>query len=86
MGRKESNQTNKTCNSLFLSLTKAILAAKCDFQQCGILTSVDSDERAQPPFKLRKTHNNVRSVAEVSLNIQAASKDCDQTAHMRRLV
>ena len=26
---------------------------KCDFQQCGILTSVDSDEPLQPSFKLR---------------------------------
>ena len=25
----------------------------CDFQQCSILTSVDSDEPVQPPFKLR---------------------------------
>ena len=25
----------------------------CDFQQCGILTSVDSDKPVQPPFKLR---------------------------------
>ena len=25
----------------------------CDFQQCGILISVDSDEPVQPPFKLR---------------------------------
>ena len=25
----------------------------CDFQQCGILTNVDSDETEQPPFKLR---------------------------------
>ena len=25
------------------------------FQQCGILTSVDSDERVQPPFKLRNS-------------------------------
>ena len=24
-----------------------------DFQQCGILLSVDSDEPVQPPFKLR---------------------------------
>ena len=28
-------------------------AATCDFQQCGILTSVDSDMPVQPPFKLR---------------------------------
>ena len=30
-------------------------AATCDFQQCGILTSVDSDEPKQPPFKLRNS-------------------------------
>ena len=30
-----------------------IWAVKCDFQQCGILTSVDSDELVLPPFKLR---------------------------------
>ena len=34
----------------------------CDFQQCGILTSVDSDEPVKPPFKLRNS-NVVRSVA-----------------------
>ena len=28
----------------------------CDFQQCGILTSVDSDESLQPPFKLRNSN------------------------------
>ena len=27
----------------------------CDFQQCGILTSVDSDEHLQPPFQLRNS-------------------------------
>ena len=26
----------------------------CNFQQCGILTSVDSEEHAQPPFRLTK--------------------------------
>ena len=31
------------------------LASACDFQQCGILTSVDSDEPVQPPFKLRNS-------------------------------
>ena len=25
----------------------------CDYEQCGFLTSVDSDEPVQPPFKLR---------------------------------
>ena len=28
----------------------------CDFQQCGILTSVDSDEPVQPVFKLRNSN------------------------------
>ena len=27
----------------------------CVFQQCGILTSVDSDESVQPPFQLRSS-------------------------------
>ena len=30
-----------------------IWAVTCDFQQCGVLTSVDSDEPVQPPFKVR---------------------------------
>ena len=30
-------------------------AVTCDFQQCGILTSVDSDEPVQPPFNHRNT-------------------------------
>ena len=36
-----------------------ICVAKCDFQQCGILTSVhvDSDEPVQPPFKLKGDSN-----------------------------
>ena len=32
-----------------------ILALTCDFQQCGILTSVDSGKPVQPPFKLRNS-------------------------------
>ena len=27
----------------------------CVFQQCGILTSIDSDKPVQPPFKLRNS-------------------------------
>ena len=30
-------------------------AATCDFQRCGILTNVDSDEPVQPPFQLRNS-------------------------------
>ena len=32
---------------------KGDMRATQDLQQCGILTSVDSDESVQPPFKLR---------------------------------
>ena len=35
----------------------------CDFQQCNILTSVDSDEPVQPPFTVRAA-NGVQSVAK----------------------
>ena len=28
----------------------------CDFQQCGILTSVNSDGSVQPPFNLRNSN------------------------------
>ena len=34
----------------------------CDFQQCGILTGIESDEPVQPPFKL-EIPNCVQSVA-----------------------
>ena len=38
-----------------------ISAATLNFQQCGILTSVDSDEHVQPAFSL-EAQNDVRSV------------------------
>ena len=34
----------------------------CDFQQCGILTGVDSDEPVHPPLRLQ-TPTVVQSVA-----------------------
>ena len=37
-------------------------AVTCDFQKCGILTSVDSDKPVQHPFKLRNS-NDVQSIA-----------------------
>ena len=37
------------------SLFKNICAPTCDFQQCGILTCVNSDEPVQPPIKLRNS-------------------------------
>ena len=37
------------------NVVKHIWAVTRDFKQCGILTSVDSDEPVQPPFKLRNS-------------------------------
>ena len=39
-----------------------IRAVTCDFKQCGILTSVDSDDPVKPPVSL-ETPNDVQSVA-----------------------
>ena len=63
-----------------------IWAVTCDFQQCGILTSADSDEPVHPPFKLRNSKWCSVSGLRVIENIQATSKGSDQTAHMCRLV
>ena len=43
--------------SYFQGIFKPVrtLYETCDFQQCGILTSVDSYEPVQPPFKLRNS-------------------------------
>ena len=38
-----------------LLLAQVYWATACDFQQCGILTSVDSDKPLQPPFQLRNS-------------------------------
>ena len=44
---------------------KMIWASACDFQQFHILTSVDSDEPVQPPFKLR--NSKWRSVSSLTI-------------------
>ena len=31
------------------------LVFTCDFQQCDILTSIDSDKHVQPPYRLRSS-------------------------------
>ena len=46
-------------------------AATCDFQQCGILTSVDSDQPVQPHFKLR----NCKWCSAISLTLIEYSRD-----------
>ena len=38
-----------------VSNAQIILATTCDFQQCGMLTSVDSDDPVQPLFTLRNS-------------------------------
>ena len=50
-----------------------------DFQQCGILTSVDSDEPVQPPLKLRNSKCcsvSSLTVKEYSSNKQRLWSDC----------
>ena len=45
--------------------------ATCDIQQCGTLTSVDSDEPLQPPFRLR----NLKWCSVSSLTLIEYSSD-----------
>ena len=42
-------------------------AVKCDFQQCGILTWIDSNKPVQPPFK--RTNSKCRWVSSLSHRI-----------------
>ena len=50
---------------------KNMIESRYDFQQCGILTSVDSDEPVQPPDKLR----NSKCCSVSSLGILEYSSD-----------
>ena len=43
------------CTFFYMVSNVIILAVTCDFQQCDILISVDSDEPVQPSFKLRNS-------------------------------
>ena len=64
-------QNTNTCSDVRLSnflrasfkkLSKFLTVCTWDFQQCGNLTFIDSDEPVQPPLSL-ETPNAVRSVA-----------------------
>ena len=48
----------RAVESLRVSISYSVYkwAATCDFQQCGSLTSVDSDKPVQPPYKLRNSN------------------------------
>ena len=48
-----------------------ILSCGIDFQQCGILTSVDSDDPVQPPFKL----SNSKCCSVSSLTVMEYASD-----------
>ena len=56
------------------SQPKHNLATTCDFQQCGILTSVDSDELVQPSFKLR--NSKCCLVSRIFKGLARLSSDC----------
>ena len=63
----------------WMEYTYLIWAVACDFQQCGILTSVDSDEHVQPPFKLRTSKRCLVSslkLIEYSSDKQWLWSDC----------
>ena len=80
-----STNTMQNVDSETVTIVMFGFELRRDFQQCGILTSVDSDEHVQPPFKLRTSKRcSVSSLTliEYSSNEQGS----DQTAHMRRLV
>ena len=54
-------------------------ATTCDFQQCGILTSADSDEPVQPPFKLINSKwcsDSSLTLVEYSSDLQRLWSDC----------
>ena len=56
-----------------------VWAVTCDFQQCGILTSVVSDESLQPLFKLRNSKCcsvSSLTVIEYSSDLQRLWSDC----------
>ena len=69
LGRKATKQTknkqafivvyllhyNMFCAKVGKGGIRLDCAVTCDFQQCDILTSVDSDKPVQPPFKLGKS-------------------------------
>ena len=70
---------------LSVDCIKVKWAATCDFQQCCILTSVDSYETVQPPYKPR--NSKWCSVSSLTLiEYLATSKCSDQIARMRRLI
>ena len=66
-------------NGTSIGMASAIWASAWDFQQCGILTCVDSDEPLQPPVKLRNSKwcsVSSLTVIEYSSDYQRLWSDC----------
>ena len=61
----KSNAHTKKGSWKVMEFCFLIRVATCDLQQCDILTSVDSDEPVQPPFKLR--NSKLCSVSSLTL-------------------
>ena len=69
-------QPSHKTNAILLT---PIWAVTCDFQQCGILTSVDSGKYVQPPFKLRNSKccsAGSWTFIEYSSDLQRLWSDC----------
>ena len=67
------------------TVTLTLQFATRDFLQCGILTSIDTGESGELPFK--NIHSKCfPSVAYQALNIQAICKGSGVSVRMRRLV
>ena len=62
------NLVKVKCAVKTMNFTRAVT---CDFHQCDILTSVDSDKPLQPPFK----HRNSKWCSVNSLTIREYSSD-----------
>ena len=59
------------CLNIYNKYCEIKWATTCDFQQCGILSSVDSDEYVQPPFEFR----NSKCCSVSSLTVIVFSSD-----------
>ena len=81
----EGKETNVLKLAHITTSTENNWANTWDFQQCGILTSVYSDEHVQPPFKLRNSKWFLASSLTV-IKYSRTSKGSDQTARMCRLI
>ena len=53
--QKLVNFLYEVVNHIIINESEEIWAATCDFHQCGIFTSIGSDEPVQPPFKLKSS-------------------------------